>query len=155
MADINGYNGLEVVENPYFKVEEVLKAFQKYNSYQMTKFSDRIVELPWTFILNKMGTTDDGKDIVNLQFYEGEVIEDGTDLSEMNLGNLDVAIAILYEWRNYVDNMLLQQALKTDGLELTTLNGLIANAYGVTFDTLDNIKIIRGYYDKQRAEVWS
>ena len=155
MADINGYNGLEVVENPYFKVEEVLKAFQKYNSYQMTKFSDRIVELPWTFILNKLGTTDDGKDIVNLQFYEGEVIEDGTDLSEMNLGNLDVAIAILYEWRNYVDNMLLQQALKTDGLELTTLNGLIANAYGVTFDTLDNIKIIRGYYDKQRAEVWS
>lgn len=155
MADINGYNGVEVVENPYFKVEEVLKAFQKYNSYQMTKFSDRIVELPWTFILNKMGTTDDGKDIVNLQFYEGEVIEDGTDLSEMNLGNLDVAIAILYEWRNYVDNMLLQQALKTDGLELTTLNGLIANAYGVTFDTLDNIKIIRGYYDKQRAEVWS
>lgn len=155
MADINGYNGVEVVENPYFRVEEVLKAFQKYNSYQMTKFSDRIVELPWTFILNKMGTTDDGKDIVNLQFYEGEVIEDGTDLSEMNLGNLDVAIAILYEWRNYVDNMLLQQALKTDGLELTTLNGLIANAYGVTFDTLDNIKIIRGYYDKQRAEVWS
>lgn len=155
MADTNGYNGVEVVENPYFKVEEVLKAFQKYNSYQMTKFSDRIVELPWTFILNKMGTTDDGKDIVNLQFYEGEVIEDGTDLSEMNLGNLDVAIAILYEWRNYVDNMLLQQALKTDGLELTTLNGLIANAYGVTFDTLDNIKIIRGYYDKQRAEVWS
>ena len=155
MADINGYNGLEVVENPYFKVEEVLKAFQKYNSYQMTKFSDRIVELPWTFILNKMGTTDDGRDIVNLQFYEGEVIEDGTDLSEMNLGNLDVAIAILYEWRNYVDNMLLQQALKTDGLELTTLNGLIANAYGVTFDTLDNIKVIRGYYDKQRAEVWS
>lgn len=155
MADTNGYNGIEVVENPYFKVEEVLKAFQKYNSYQMTKFSDRIVELPWTFILNKMGTTDDGKDIVNLQFYEGEVIEDGTDLSEMNLGNLDVAIAILYEWRNYVDNVLLQQALKTDGLELTTLNGLIANAYGVTFDTLDNIKVIRGYYDKQRAEVWS
>ncbi|CDZ74880.1 hypothetical protein ING2D1G_0721 [Peptoniphilus sp. ING2-D1G] len=155
MADKNGYNGVEVVENPYFKVEEVLKAFQKYNSYQMTKFSDRIVELPWTFILNKMGTTDDGKDIVNLQFYEGEVIEDGTDLSEMNLGNLDVAIAILYEWRNYVDNTLLQQALKTDGLELTTLNGLIANAYGVTFDTLDNIKIIRGYYDKQKAEVWS
>lgn len=155
MADTNGYNGLKVVENPYFKVEEVLKAFQKYNSYQMTKFSDRIVELPWTFILNKLGVTDNGKDIVNLQFYEGEVIEDGTDLSEMNLGNLDVAIAILYEWRNYVDNTLLQQALKTDGLELTTLNGLIANAYGVTFDTLDNIKVIRGYYDKQRAEVWS
>lgn len=155
MADINGYTGLSVVENPYFGIDEVLKNFQKFNTYVLTGFQDRIVELPWTFILKKMGVTDEGEDIVHLQFYEGEVIEEGTDLSEMNLGNVDVAVAILYEWRKYVDNVLLQQALKTDGLEMTTLNGLIANAFGVTFDNLDNIKIIRGYYDESRAEVWS
>ena len=156
MADINGYTGLSVVENPYFEVEKAIEEFQKHNTYAMTRFSDRIVELPWTFEVVDMGVNSQTNNrLVHLKFYEGEVIEDGTDLSEMNLGNVDVAVAILYEWRNYVDNTLLQLALKTDGLELTTLNGLIANAYGVTFDTLDNIKVIRGYYDKQRAEVWS
>ncbi|MET3616582.1 hypothetical protein ABID14_000202 [Peptoniphilus olsenii] len=155
MADINGYTGLSVVENPYFGIDEVLKNFQKYNTYMMTGFADRIVELPWTFEVVDMGVADNGNRLVHLKFYEGEVIEEGTDLSEMNLGNVDVAVAILYEWRKYVDNVLLQQALKTDGLEMTTLNGLIANAFGVTFDDLDNIKVIRGYYDEPRGEVWS
>lgn len=155
MADIKPYEYKPLKENPYFEVEKVLANFQKYNTYVLTGFQDRIVELPWTFILKKMGVTDEGEDIIHLQFYEGEVIEEGTDLSEMNLGNVDVAVAILYEWRKYVDNVLLQQALKTDGLEMTTLNGLIANAFGVTFDDLDNIKVIRGYYDEPRGEVWS
>lgn len=156
MADTKGYTGITLAENPYYEVEDVLKNFQKFNTYRMTEFSDRIVELPWTFEFVELGENPrTGNKLVHLQFNEGEIIEEGTDLSEMNLGNVDVAVAILYEWRKYVDNLLLQQALKTDGLELTTLNGLIANAYGVTFDTLDNIKVVRGYYDNQRAEVWS
>ena len=150
-----GYTGQGLAENPYFEVEDVLKDFQKFNRYTMTRFSDRIVELPWTFIVRQMGMTDEGEDIVKLEFYEGQVVEEGTDLSEMNLGNVDVGLAILYKWRNYVDQTLLEQALKTDGLELSTLNGLIANAYGSTFDNLDGIKIVRGYYDEKRGEVWS
>ena len=156
MADINGYNGIKIAENPYFEVEEALKNFQKYNTYTMTEFSDRIVELPWTFEFVELGENPKtGNKLVHLQFNEGEIVEEGTDLSEMNLGNVDVAVAILYEWRKYVDNLLLQQILKTDGLELTTLNGLIANAFGVTFFDLNNVKVIRGYWDKSRGEVWS
>lgn len=156
MAEINGYTGLSVVENPYFNLEDVLKNYQKYNSYTPTRFSDRIVEHPFTFEIVEMGFNQEtGNKIVKVVFREGEIIEEGTDLSEMNLGNIDVGLAILYAWRNYVDNAMLQQALKTDGLEMTTLNGLIANAFGVTFDDLTGIKIIKGYYDKTRGEIWS
>ena len=143
-------------ENPYFKFEEKLKNFRKYTDYEATMFQDRIVELPWTFVVNKIGVEPkSGKDIVHLGFYEGEIIEEGTDLSEMNLGNLDVGIAILYEWRKYIDATLLQLALKTDGLEMTTLNGMVANAFAVTFIDLKGIKINRGYYNEPKGEVWS
>ncbi|MBZ2387770.1 hypothetical protein K8P03_10850 [Anaerococcus murdochii] len=145
-----------ISENPYFNLEDKLKNYKKFTDYEPTKFQDRIVEMPWTFVLDKVGVDPKtGKDIVNLKFYEGEVIEEGTDLSEMNLGNLDVGIAILYEWRKNIDTTLLQLALKTDGLEMTTLNGMVANAFAATFDNLEGIKINKGYYDKSKGEVWS
>lgn len=145
-----------IPENPYFNLEDKLKNYKKYTDYEPTKFQDRIVEMPWTFVLDKVGVDPKtGKDIVNLKFYEGEVIEEGTDLSEMNLGNLDVGIAILYEWRKNIDATLLQLALKTDGLEMTTLNGMVANAFAATFDNLEGIKINKGYYDVSKGEVWS
>lgn len=145
-----------IPENPYFNLEDKLKNYKKYTDYEPTKFQDRIVEMPWTFVLDKVGVDPrSGKDIVNLKFYEGEVIEEGTDLSEMNLGNLDVGIAILYEWRKNIDATLLHLALKTDGLEMTTLNGMVANAFAATFDNLEGIKINKGYYDVSKGEVWS
>lgn len=145
-----------ISENPYFNLEDKLKNYKKFTDYEPTKFQDRIVEMPWTFVLDKVGVDPKtGKDIVNLKFYEGEVIEEGTDLSEMNLGNLDVGIAILYEWRKNIDATLLQLALKTDGLEMTTLNGMVANAFAATFDNLEGIKINKGYYDVSKGEVWS
>ena len=145
-----------IPENPYFNLEDKLKNYRKYTDYEPTKFQDRIVEMPWTFVLDKVGVDPrSGNDIVNLKFYEGEVIEEGTDLSEMNLGNLDVGIAILYEWRKNIDVTLLQLALKTDGLEMTTLNGMVANAFAATFDNLEGIKINKGYYDVSKGEVWS
>lgn len=145
-----------ISENPYFNLEDKLKNYKKFTDYEPTKFQDRIVEMPWTFVLDKVGVDPrTGKDIVNLKFYEGEVIEEGTDLSEMNLGNLDVGIAILYEWRKNIDATLLQLALKTDGLEMTTLNGMVANAFAATFDNLEGIKINKGFYDKSKGEVWS
>lgn len=145
-----------ISENPYFNLEDKLKNYKKFTDYEPTKFQDRIVEMPWTFVLDKVGVDPKtGKDIVNFKFYEGEVIEEGTDLSEMNLGNLDVGIAILYEWRKNIDATLLQLVLKTDGLEMTTLNGMVANAFAATFDSLEGIKINKGYYDESKGEVWS
>lgn len=145
-----------IVENPYFNLKDKLKNYKRYTEYEPTKFQDRVVELPWTFVLDRVGVDPkSGKDIVNLKFYEGQVIEEGTDLSEMNLGNLDVGIAILYEWRKSIDATLLQLVLKTDGLEMTTLNGMVANAFVVTFDNLEAIKVNRGFYDKSKGEVWS
>lgn len=146
----------ELKENPYYNFEETLENFKKITEYTPVFFEDRIVENPWTFEVDDLGRNpSNGKDIVHLDFREGEVIEEGTDLSEKNLGNMDIALAVLYKWRNYIDQTLLQLILKTDGLEMTTLNGMVANAYGVTFDDLDSIKINKGYYDEARGEVWS
>lgn len=144
-------------ENPYFGVEERLKHFEKETNYEMTRFADRIVELPWTFELQEMGVNPStGNKLVHLDFHEGEVIEEGTDLSEMNLGNVDVAVAILYKWRQHIDETLLSLALKTEGLEMTTLNGMIANSFGVTFSgDMTGIKINKGRFDPDRGEVWS
>lgn len=147
---------MSLKENPYFNLDETLKEFRKYTDYTPTMFQDRVVELPWTFVPEKVGVDPKtGQDLIHLRFYEGEVIEEGTDLSEMNLGNVDVGVAILYEWRRHIDATILQMALKTDGLEMTTLNGMVANAFAATFDDLKDIKIIKGYYDESRGEVWS
>lgn len=146
----------ELKENPYYNFEETLANFKKITEYTPVFFEDRIVENPWTFEVDDLGRNPvTGKDIVHLDFREGEVVEEGTDLSEKNLGNLDIALAVLYKWRSHIDQTLLQLILKTDGLEMTTLNGMVANAYGVTFDDLDSIKINKGYYDEARGEVWS
>ena len=146
----------ELKENPYYNFEETLANFKKITEYTPVFFEDRIVENPWTFEVDDLGRNPvTEKDIVHLDFREGEVIEEGTDLSEKNLGNMDIALAVLYKWRNFIDQTLLQLILKTDGLEMTTLNGMVANAYGVTFDDLDSIKINKGYYDEARGGIWS
>lgn len=143
-------------ENPYYDFNETLENFKKVTEYTPVFFEDRIVENPWTFEVDDLGRNPiNNKNIIHLNFREGEVIEEGTDLSEKNLGNMDIAIAVLYKWRNHIDQTLLQLILKTDGLEMTTLNGMVANAYGVTFDDLNGIKITKGYYDEARGEVWS
>ena len=150
-----GRISLAIKENPYFEVEQRLENFNQETDYTMTAFSDRIVESPLQFEVVDEWVSG-GKQYMQLAFSEGAVIEEGTDLSERNLGNLDVGVAILYEWRKWVNDTLLAQMLKTDGLELTTLNGMIANAYGVTFDTAGGrIQIVRGHLDQARKEVWS
>lgn len=149
------YSNLSLRENPYFEVEELLENYQQITEYTLTRFSDRMVEHPWTFLLEKQGVYRN-LPIYKLIHYEGEVVEEGTDLSEKNLGNVDVGVAILFEWIKFLKEELLTLSLKTGGLELTTLNGMIANAYAVTFFDLGNeIEIIRGYYDPQKGEVWS
>lgn len=146
---------MAIKENPYFEVSERLANFTNETEYELTAFSDRIVENPLQFeVVDEW--VDGGKQYMQLAFAEGDVVEEGTDLSERNLGNVDVGVAILYEWRRWVNDTLLALVLKTDSLELTTLNGMIANAYGVTFDaTGGQIQIVRGYFDKAKKEVWS
>lgn len=147
----------KLVENPYYKIEEKLKNFLNYTTYDMTLFQDRVVERPWTFKEVETGELVDGNKIVYHQHYEGDIIVDGTDLSEKNLGNVDVGVAILFEWLRWIIEKLREIALKSDSLELTTLNGLIANCYVVTFFDIDpqEIIIIRGYYDKKSGVIWS
>lgn len=145
-------------ENPYFEVEERLQNFARETEYHMTRFSDRVVENPWTFEEISRGTNPStGNPVIEHIFREGEVIEEGKMLSEQNLGNLDVAIAILYRWRKHVDRTLLSLALKSDALEGSSLNGMIANTFVVTFDDLADgkIKVNRGYHDIKSGEVWS
>ncbi|TRW26213.1 hypothetical protein FL857_05875 [Criibacterium bergeronii] len=144
-------------ENPYFEIEKTLEEFQKFTGYDMTMFDDRVVEKPWTFVQRATGEKVDGNDVVYLQHHEGEVIIEGTNLSARNLGNMDVAIAILFKWITYLKESLLQISLKADSLGLTTLNGLIANAFNASFFDLGkgDIEVIKGYYDKAAGQIWS
>lgn len=147
---------MSLIENPYYDAEDRIADYPDQTEYELTRFSDRIVENPLRFEIVESWDSN-GRRFVQVEFSEGEVIEEGTDLSEVNLGNMDVGIAILYEWRKWVNDQMLMMALKTDGLEMTTLNGLIANAYGVTFDQIasENIEIVRGRFDGPKREVWS
>ena len=119
----------------------------------MSYFSDRVVEFPWTFEVVKIGVNPNThNDIVTLMFHEGEIIEEGTDLSEKYLGNLDVGIALLYEWRKKVDETLLALALKSDSIEMSTLNGMIANTFSGTFSDMD-LNLIKGYLDNDTGSI--
>lgn len=144
-------------ENPYYEIDKILAEVEKYMTYDMTLFEDRVVERPWTFKEVPTGETADGYKIVYHEHHEGEVIVEGTNLSARNLGNMDVAIAKLFKMYQRMLEMLLSLSLKTGAIELTNLNGLIANAYAVDFYSFDEgeILIIRGYYKESAGEVWS
>lgn len=146
-------------ENPYYNLEEILKNHQEFTDYIPSEFEDRVVEFPWTFIMKDMGNytnpiTGEVEPIIGLKHFEGEVIADGVPLSEKYLGNVDVGVAVLFEWRKYINAKILEMILTMGGLELGNLNGLISNAFAVTFDNLENIKINKGYYKTATGEVW-
>ena len=139
-----------LIENPYYEVEKKLDNFEKYTTYDLSMFSDRVVELPWTFEVVKRGENPDtGNDIVSLVFHEGEVIEDGTPLSEKFLGNVDVGVAILYKWLNKINENMLSLLLKSDSIELSTLNGMIANTFAGTFKDMSDLNLIKGFLDNE------
>ncbi|MDY6045244.1 MAG: hypothetical protein SPI65_06700 [Peptoniphilus sp.] len=144
-----------IKENPYHELLDKIEEVKNYQ-YEMTEFEDQLVQYPWTFAFEKMGTTQDGNEIVHLKPYFGEVLNQGKNLSQKNLGNLDVGIKMLYIWRDWVNQQILSLSLKGDATDGSILNGFLAVPFYKSIkDIYDDGKltVVSGYYDKQRGEL--
>ena len=141
-------------ENPYFGILETNEDIN-YKKYDMSKFDDEIVESPWRFELVKSGTSKDGNDIVSLVPQFGELIQEGTPINQMFLGNMDVHLYYLYKFKEWALAQILALSLKGDASDGSILNGFIAVTFYATLKDIDpeNIIILDGYYDEDRGEL--
>ena len=144
-------NELKLKENPYFDLAETLADWQKYK-YPITHFMDRIVELPWVVKLKDAGTHGTDK-LHQVVFFEGDIIEEGTDLSGKNLGNVDVGVAVLFQFMYWGLEKINTLEMKIKAIEDTQLNGMKAISFYATFNNLDGIIINDGYYDVENRVV--
>lgn len=150
---------MSVRENPYFKFEEIVREWEK-QSYDISRFENRVVRHPWTFLVHDKGVKqviEDGKivekPIVFLEHQEGDVIVEGTNISEKYLGNMDVGIAVLFEFMKWALPEMYQLKMEIKAIKDTQLNGMKAISFYAIFNNLDGIIINDGYYDVENRVV--
>lgn len=140
-------------ENPYFEIPDNQEDINA-SSYELSNFNDEIVEFPWTFEMLDMGNSERGNPINELVPFFGETIEAGTPLNQVHMGNMDVAIYLLYKWKEWVNQQILSLTLKGDATDGAILNGFIAIQFYTTLRDLDGkVTILDGYYDEVRGEL--
>ena len=143
---------MSIRENPYFKYEEILAEWDK-QTYGISRFENRVVRHPWTFLLHDKGEAD-GKKIVHLEHYEGDVIVPGTNISEKFLGNMDIGIAVLFQFMHWALPTIREQGMEIKALKDTQLNGMRAISFYATFmGDMTGVKVVKGYYNKRLGEV--
>lgn len=142
---------MSIKENPYYESEQRIKNWEKEN-YSISNFLDRIVEFPSVFLIKEQSRTAEGI-LAHLEAKEGQIFQEGTDLSEKYLGNMDIAIAILFMFKNEVMGMVRTLQMKIQALEDTALNGMKAIPFYADFGNLNGIVINEGYYNVDAKEV--
>lgn len=144
---------MAIKENPYFEIPTKIEDIKVYD-YEMTEFEDEIVENPWTFKRVNRGESQDGHPIDTLVPAFGEVINEGVNLSQKTLGNLDVGIYLLYKWKEFINATILSLQLKGDASDGAILNGFLAVQFVSAFNKLGGEMIILdGYLDEDRGEL--
>lgn len=144
-----------VKENPYFNIPEDFKDIQAYH-YEMSKFEDELVEMPWTFEFEDKGQRPNGNRIVELIPFFGTQIQEGTPINQRYLGNMDVAIYLLWQTVKELTQRVLTAELRGDASDSAILNGFIAVQFYTSLmpkDIEGRIEILDGYYDKDRGEL--
>jgi len=97
----------------------------------------------------KVGWLDHVEDITT-----GEVIQEGTPLSQTNLGHMDDGIKLV------TDETILHAALIADAqkeikvLKDATLNNMTNNVFLKSFDTVNSVAIISGVYDSAARKIY-
>lgn len=97
----------------------------------------------------KVGWLDHVEDVAT-----GEVIQEGTPLSQTNLGQMDDGIEAVTENSITQDARLSDAEQEIKVLKDATLNNMVNNVFLKNFDSVDSVAITTGIYDPVARKIY-
>lgn len=97
----------------------------------------------------KVGWLDHVEDVAT-----GEVIQEGTPLSQTNLGHMDEGIKLVTDETNIQAGLIADAQKEIKVLKDATLNNMTNNVFLKNFDTVDSVAITSGIYDSIAREIY-
>ena len=97
----------------------------------------------------KVGWLDHVEDVAT-----GEVIQEGTPLSQTNLGQMDDGIAAVTENSIAQDTRLTDAEQEIKVLKDATLNNMVNNVFLKNFDSVNSVAITTGIYDPVARKIY-
>lgn len=84
----------------------------------------------------------------------GEVIQDGTPLSQTNLGKMDDGILAVTETTIAQEARIADAQKEIKVLKDATLNNMVNNVFLKNFDTVNSVAITSGIYDSVARKIY-
>lgn len=84
----------------------------------------------------------------------GEVIQEGTPLSQTNLGKMDDGILAVTETTIAQEAQIADAQKEIKVLKDATLNNMVNNVFLKNFDTVDSVAIASGIYDPVTRKIY-
>lgn len=84
----------------------------------------------------------------------GEVIQEGTPLSQTNLGRMDDGILAVTETTIAQEAQIADAQKEIKVLKDATLNNMVNNVFLKNFDTVDSVAITSGIYDPVARKIY-
>ena len=97
----------------------------------------------------KVGWLDHVEDVAT-----GEVIQEGTPLSQTNLGHMDEGIKLVTDETNIQAGLIADAQKEIKVLKDATLNNMTNNVFLKNFDTVDSVAITSGIYDPIARKIY-
>lgn len=97
----------------------------------------------------KVGWLDHVEDVAT-----GEVIQEGTPLSQTNLGHMDDGIKIVTDATIAHDTRLAGAEQEIKVLKDATLNNMVNNVFLKSFDSVNSVAIATGIYDPVARKIY-
>lgn len=84
----------------------------------------------------------------------GEVIQEGTPLSQTNLGKMDDGILAVTETTIAQEAQIADAQKEIKVLKDATLNNMVNNVFLKNFDTVNSVAITSGIYDPMARKIY-
>ena len=100
-------------------------------------------------VYRKVGWLDHVQDIET-----GEVIQEGTPLSQTNLGHMDDGILLVTQTTIAQEGQISDIHKEITILKNATLNNMVNNVFLKNFETLESVEITSGIYDPASRKIY-
>ena len=97
----------------------------------------------------KVGWLDHVEDVAT-----GEVIQEGTPLSQTNLGHMDEGIKLVTDETNIQAGLIADAQKEIKVLKDATLTNMTNNVFLKNYDTVDSVAITSGIYDPIARKIY-
>lgn len=97
----------------------------------------------------KVGWLDHVEDVAT-----GEVIQEGTPLSQINLGRMDDGILAVTETTIAQEGQIADNQKEIKVLKDATFNNMVNNVFLINFDSVSSVAITSGIYDPVARKIY-